>query len=237
MADIKPRLAASFSQPQRHSHSHTASRRARARRRPGGARAARARRRGLGSAGRCERPERAQQRGKARSCRSRIGAPRSGAQAGAKGVLISLSSIATPAERCRGAVLRSYRGEEVGAAPSPSPRGKPPPEPRLTMTALETWARGAGRCRSQPFRPLGGRTAGQRRRARNSPRPGRAAERRRASEGSERGAARERPSPQGPAAGPHRPHGAVLARAAKPSSRPCSIKGEHGHLPENGEEP
>lgn len=202
MADIKPRLAASFSQPQRHSHSHTASRRARARRRPGGARAARARRRGLGSAGRYERPERARQRGKARSCRSRIGAPGSGAQSAAKGVLISLSSTTPAAERCRGAALRSYRGEEVGAAPSASPRGKPPLEPRLTMTALETWARGAGRCRLQPFRPLGGRTAGQRRRARDSPRAGRAAvrpERSRASEGSERGAARQRRSPQGPA--------------------------------------
>ncbi|XP_032298935.1 transcriptional regulatory protein AlgP-like [Coturnix japonica] len=50
MADIKPRLAASFSQPQRHSHSHTASRSARAQRRPG------ERARGAGTAARAREP-------------------------------------------------------------------------------------------------------------------------------------------------------------------------------------
>lgn len=56
MADIKPRLAASFSQPQRHSHSHTASRRGAGTAPPGGERA----QRGHGGA-------RARQRGRAAS--------------------------------------------------------------------------------------------------------------------------------------------------------------------------
>ncbi|XP_041900466.1 translation initiation factor IF-2-like [Corvus kubaryi] len=152
MADIKPRLAASFSQPQRHSHSHTASRRARARRRPGGARAARPRRRGLGSAGRCERPERDRERGRARSCRSGIGAPGSGAQPGAKAALISVCGTAPPAAKlCLGAALHSCRSEAVGAAPSPSPRGEPPLEPRLTMTALGNLGERGGEVQAPTF--------------------------------------------------------------------------------------
>lgn len=107
MADIKPRLAASFSQPQRHSHSHTASRRGAGTAPPGGESA----RRGHGSAGTAARGELA------------------AAGGGGHGALLPAPGAAAALSRPGGTGAAAGRATAVReeARPLP-PEGKPSPD-------------------------------------------------------------------------------------------------------------
>lgn len=117
------------------------------------------------------------------------------------GALISVCGTAPPAELCRGAALRSCRGEGVGAAPSPSPRGEPPLAPRLIVTALGNLGERGGEVPAPTFPASRGPDRGT-----VAPgsefTPGTAGEAPRAWGGSDRGAAPGAPPAPGPGPGP-----------------------------------
>lgn len=139
-----------------------------------------------------------------------------------------MCGTAPPSELCRGAALRSSRGEEVVAAPSPSARGERPLEPLLTMTALGNLAERGGEVPAptfpasrgpdlgtavpgSEFTPTRGGCGAPGRSRSGAPGVG----------GSDRGAAPGAPLASGPGRGPAAGRRALSLRATEPSSRPC----------------
>ncbi|XP_055563602.1 translation initiation factor IF-2-like [Falco biarmicus] len=170
MADIKPRLAASFSQPQRHSHSHTASRRGAGTAPPGGERA----QRGHGSAGSGARPSSPRPGSGHGAPLAGVGAQRLPAGPrlswrGRRGGPAPRRAVGAAPLACRRVAPGKARSAPTGARRFSWPRVPPPPggaacpkeeRQRLSLTASarrEARGRGAGKRRPRPFRSPGGR--------------------------------------------------------------------------------